>query len=458
MIRVYNTLTGQKEDFSPISPPRVTMYVCGPTVYGPAHIGHAKTYIVFDVVRRYLEYRGYDVEYVVNITDVDDKIIARSNASGEPWNELAERYAREFLEEMDELNVLPASKYPRASGNIHEIIADVLKLVESSHAYVVDGDVYFRVESDPDYGKLSGRRLSEMRAGARVEVDERKEHPMDFALWKAAKPGEPYWESPWGRGRPGWHMECTTMSTRNLGPQIDVHGAGADLIFPHNENEIAQSECLTHKVPFVRYWMHSGLLQLEEEKMARSVGNVLSVPGILDRFGADAFRWYVLSTLYRRSVAYSEEAIEFAARTVRRVSSAAALAPADAKPDLGHYAEQRSAFEAAMDDDFNTPQALAVLSDLAREASRLGSSGEDPSPPAALLREFGDVLGLRLEVGAAERARNAEPFIDLLVEVRGELRRAKQYALADRVRERLRELGIALEDVPGGETRWRAEE
>ncbi|MDP9382705.1 MAG: cysteine--tRNA ligase [Chloroflexota bacterium] len=453
MLHIYNTLSRREEPFETIEPGVVRMYVCGPTVYASSHIGHALSYIVFDVVRRYLEYKGFNVRHVQNFTDVDDKIINRSRELGIPWDELSARYSDEFLRDMDALNVKRAHEYPRASAVIEDIVADIARLIEMGNAYPLDGDVYFRVLSDPDYGKLSHRRLDEMNAGARVEVDERKEHPMDFALWKGAKPGEPAWDSPWGPGRPGWHIECTSMSTRSLGPQLDIHGGGNDLIFPHHENEIAQSEQLTGKAPFARYWMHNGWLLLNNEKMAKSEGNVLSIDNVVEKYGADAYRIFVLSSHYRRPLNFSEEAVVSAATVAERLATA--VEGAEVGADTTAYAEDRAEFEAAMDDDFNTSRALAVLYRLATESNRLRSSEQDESGAASLLRELGSVLGLRLERWEVS-AVGVEPFVDLLVQIRKELRGAKQFALADRVRDGLRELGVSVEDSPQG-TKWRFE-
>jgi cysteinyl-tRNA synthetase len=452
VLRIYNTLSRRKEPFEPLDPREVRMYVCGPTVYAPAHIGHGMSYVVFDVARRYLEYRGYGVRHVQNFTDVEDKIIRRARETGEPWDQLSARYARDFLRDMRLLNVLPAHEYPRASEVIEPIIRDIERLIEVGGAYPLDGDVYFRVRSATRYGKLSGRKLDELRAGARVEADERKEDPMDFALWKAAKPGEPSWDSPWGPGRPGWHIECTTMNRCALGDQIDLHGGGNDLIFPHHENEIAQTETLTGKEPFSRVWMHNGQLQMDEEKMSKSIGNVLSIPNLVERYGADAFRWFVLSSHYRRPLNFTPEAIESAATAVARVAAAA-------RDDGGERGEgepegRRAAFEAAMDDDLNTPVALSVLVELSRDVNRARASGAHAGGAAALLRELAGVLGLALEERAVEGARDIGPFVDLLLEVRGQLRDARQYALADRIRDRLAELHVALEDTPEG-VQWR---
>ena len=455
MLRIYNTLTRQKEIFVPLDPSKVRMYVCGPTVYGAAHIGHAMSYIVFDVVRRYLEYSGYRVRHVQNFTDVDDKIIRRAQEAGEPWDHLSRRYADEFLHDMDSLNVVPAHAYPRASEMIEHIAADVTRLIELGHAYEQDGDVYFRVLSDPTYGQLSHRRLDEMHAGARVEVDERKEHPMDFALWKSSKPGEPAWESPWGAGRPGWHIECTSMSRRALGDQVDIHGGGNDLIFPHHENEIAQSEQLTGKRPFAKYWMHNGFLQFgeggndTESKMARSVGNVIPISEVVRKYGADGYRLFVLSSHYRRPLSVSDEAMSAAAIAAKRL--AAAAQSGQPSSDTGAYASHRVEFATAMDDDFNSSRALAVLYELATETNRLNARRADAGAAVSLLRELGTALGLRLEppttgdlpAGAQELIREREQH-----------RSARQFAEADHLRAQLLAMGVVVEDTTQG-TKWR---
>ncbi|HAZ31936.1 MAG TPA: cysteine--tRNA ligase, partial [Dehalococcoidia bacterium] len=307
-MKIYNPISGQKEEFAP-GGDEVKMYVCGVTPYSSCHIGHAMSYIIFDVVRRYLEFRGYKVRHVQNFTDIDDKIIARANALDIPAHELTGRLIDEYFEDMDALNIKRADVYPRATEEIPDIIRAVQGLIDKGRAYERNGDVYFRVQSTGDYGKLSHRDLDEMSVGARVKVDEAKEYPLDFALWKAAKPGEPRWESPWGGGRPGWHIECSVMSLKYLGNTLDIHGGGQDLIFPHHENEIAQSEAFTGVVPFVKYWMHNGLLQLDQDKMSKSLGNLITVRELLQRFSADAFRLFVLSSYYRSPLSYSDEGL-----------------------------------------------------------------------------------------------------------------------------------------------------
>ena len=327
MLRVYNTLTHKKEEFQTLEPDVVKMYVCGPTVYSDAHIGHAMSAIVFDVVRRYLEYRGYTVKHVMNFTDVDDKIINRANALGVDPYQLAESYIQAFRKHLEDLNIKPATLNPRATQDMPQIISMIRELGENGFAYETGGDVYFRVTKDADYGKLSGRKIEDMQAGSRIDVDERKENPMDFALWKTAKPGEPAWDSPWGKGRPGWHIECSAMNLSHLGEQIDIHGGGNDLVFPHHENEIAQTEAYTGK-QFARYWMHNGMLQLQGEKMSKSLGNLVTIDDFLSRHEADSLRMMVLGGSYRAPLSYSDDIIDAAERGLDRLRSALKAAPA----------------------------------------------------------------------------------------------------------------------------------
>ncbi len=459
-MKIFNTLTAQKEEFVPYGDP-VKMYVCGVTPYSEAHVGHAMSAIVFDTVRRYLEFRGYRVHYVQNFTDIDDKIIDRSNRLGIPAMDLAERYIGEFYVDLAALHIKPATSYVRATSEIDGIIRIIQGLIDKGFAYVVDGDVFFRVTRDPDYGKLSHRSLDDLEAGARVEVDPRKETPMDFALWKAAKPGEPSWPSPWGPGRPGWHIECSAIVLDHLGPQIDIHGGGADLIFPHHENEIAQSESSTGLVPFVKYWMHNGLLQLGSEKMSKSLGNLVTIKEALAQFSADALRAFVLTSHYRRPLTYTEDGVAAAERGVARLR--AAVTPRSSSGDVvnepADLADARrraaTAFVDAMDDDFNTPSALANLFDLAREINRAREAGvpaEGFAGAQSTLLQLAGVLGLTLE--EPRENLGAKPFIELLLSVRQDLRQAKQYEMADRIRRGLEDLGIVIEDRPGGST-WR---
>lgn len=461
-LRVYNTLTRQKEDFIPVQPGEVRMYVCGPNLYGPAHVGHAMSYIVFDTIKRYLQYRGYRVRHVQNFTDIEDRIIETAHSHGISVRELADQYIARFYAEMDALNIERADHSPRATEVIPKMIEIIQTLIEKGYAYEVDGDVYFRVTRFPNYGKLSNRSLDQMEAGARVEVDPRKEHPMDFALWKASKEGEPAWDSPWGKGRPGWHIECSAMSMQFLGEQLDIHGGGQDVIFPHHENEIAQSEAYTGKAPFAKYWIHNALLRLREgeEKMTRHLGNFISVEEALQKHSADAIRLFILSAHYRSPLTWKEESVRAAERgaeklrvALRDYSGSPQTSPGDALCEEAEAA--RREFIAAMDDDFNTPRAVAQVFDLARMINQARDSGAPADSIAyaqGILHELTGVLGLTMKglAGPTE----AEPFIALLAEVRNELRQAKQWALADRIRDGLAELGVILEDGPEGTT-WK---
>ncbi|MBI2321276.1 MAG: cysteine--tRNA ligase [Chloroflexi bacterium] len=456
-MRVQNTLTGQKEPFQPAGDV-VRLYVCGPTPYDTAHVGHAMAYVVFDAVRRYLEYRGYRVRHVQNFTDIDDKIIQRAQRLGIVPQELAERYVGAFFADMDALNVRRAHVYPRATGEIPAIVEMIEALIAKGNAYVVDGDVYFRVRTASDYGKLAHRSLDDLEAGARVEVDERKEDPLDFALWKSAKPGEPSWPSPWGPGRPGWHIECSAMSLRHLGWPIDLHGGGHDLIFPHHENEIAQSECFLGREPFVRYWLHNGLLRLGEQKMSKSLGNLVTIRELLERVTADGARLFLLSSHYRSPLTFTDEAVAAAERGAERLRQA--LRPGGSAAGavfegLGAaMAATVERFESAMDDDFNTPPAVAALFDLAREINRARDEGRDVEEAQETLRELGGVLGLTLRAPAEAKGGEVSPLVDLLLAVRAELRAQRQWALADRIRDELGRLGVVVEDHPEGST-WR---
>jgi cysteinyl-tRNA synthetase len=454
-MQVFNSLSGKKEEFQPRGDV-VTMYVCGINPYDDAHIGHALSYIFFDVVRRYLEYRGYKVKHVQNITDIEDNIIATANLRGMTVRELTQKYVERYDEDMAALNVRPAHIYPRAMGEIDKMIEIVQGLIEKGFAYAVDGNVYFRVRSMPDYGKLSHRTLDSMMAGARVEAGEEKEHPMDFILWKESKPGEPSWDSPWGQGRPGWHIECSAMSIKYLGEQIDIHGGGQDVVFPHHENEIAQSESFTGKKPFVKYWLHNGLLQMGEEKMSRSVGNLITIREALQKYSSDAIHIFVLSSYYRSPLTYTGEALEAAERGTDRLRQAVSRDDSGGKPTGEMVAESyKEQFIAAMDDDFNTPQALAVLFDLAHDINRAGEAGYGVNDTQKMLKELGGVLGLTFKK-PEEAPLDAElqEQINKLIKDRTAARKRKNWQLADEIRNRLGELGIALEDTPAG-TVWK---
>ncbi len=464
-LRVYNTLTRKKSEFETIEEGKVRMYVCGPTVYDSAHVGHAMSALVFDIVRRYLIYKGYDVQYVMNFTDVDDKIIDRAKRLGVDPFELAENYIDEFKSNLKDLNILPATEHPRATEEIDAIIEMVETLINKDAAYEVEGDVYFRVEKAKNYGKLSGRKLEEMNAGSRIRVDERKENPMDFAVWKSAKSGEPAWESPWGLGRPGWHIECSAMNLDHLGPQIDIHGGGNDLIFPHHENEIAQTEAITGK-PFARYWMHNGMLQLKGEKMSKSTGNLIPINEFVRDHTGDVMRLIVLSSHYRSPLTFNDEVIEANERAIERMlsakrpaSSGARGAPPEIIAKLDEQVETtHKSFLEAMDDDFNAAGALGTLFDLVRminQARAQNATDDELARAQNTFNELNEVLGLELKQpeGAVT---GADDFIDLLLKLRQELRDNKHYDLADHVRDELVNLGVVIEDTPQGST-WRWE-
>ncbi len=463
MLRIYNTLTRKKEDFQTLELNVVKMYVCGVTVYNDAHVGHAMFALVFDIIRRYLEYRGYKVKHVMNYTDVDDKIINRANQLKEDPLELAQRYIDDYAQNLKDLNILPAAINPRATQTMGEIQTMVKGLIEKGFAYAAsNGDVYFRVTKDPDYGKLSGRKLEDMQAGARVEVGEAKEHPMDFALWKAAKPGEPSWDSPWGKGRPGWHIECSAMNLKELGEQIDIHGGGNDLIFPHHENEIAQSESFTGK-QFARFWIHNGMLQLGGEKMSKSLGNIVGIREFLSKRDADVMRMLVLAGNYRAPLIFNDETLDAAEKSLERLKSGLRAARPDAKgipsgsaSELMSQAEAtQQSFTNAMDDDFNTPLALAAIHELVKAINTArdeGATDDQLKPAQFTLRELNSVLGLRLQ--EKKGSGDADKFIDLLVEVRSEVRKQKLWSLSDQIRDKLKSLGVTIEDSKEGTT-WR---
>jgi len=463
MIRLYNTLTRKKEDFETLEPNLVKLYVCGVTVYNDAHVGHAMSALVFDIVRRYLEYRGYTVKHVMNYTDVDDKIIRRANELGEEPLQLSQRYIEDYARDLENLNVLPATSNPQVSKTMPLIIEFIQGLIKKEAAYAApNGDVYFSVTSDDDYGKLSARKLDDMQAGARIEVEEAKDHPMDFALWKAAKPGEISWDSPWGKGRPGWHIECSAMNLAELGEQIDIHGGGNDLIFPHHENEIAQTESYTGK-QFARYWIHNGMLQLGGEKMSKSLGNIVSIKEFLSKRDADVMRMLVLSGNYRAPLIFNDETQDTAEKNLERLK--AALRPASSSAN-GLSAETDSAlasqadstkesFVNAMDDDFNTPLALASLYELVKAINTARDNGANDKhlkPAQSMLRELTDVLGLRL----AEKTGSSddEAKVLALIEERNEARKNKQWARSDEIRDQLKDMGVTIEDSKDG-TKWR---
>jgi cysteinyl-tRNA synthetase len=450
-MKIHNTLTGKTEEFVSTNG-KVNMYVCGITPYSASHIGHAMMSVIFDVVRRYLEFKGFDVRHIQNFTDIDDKMITAANKMGIEVTELAEQNIADYLAEMDALNVTRAHAYPRATDEIEQITEIISKLIEKGYAYSVDGDVYFRVRRDEDYGKLSHRDLDSLLAGARVEIDERKEDVMDFALWKSQKPGEPAWESPWGPGRPGWHIECSAMSLKYLGESIDIHGGGQDLIFPHHENEIAQSESFTDQVPFSRFWMHNGMLRLGEDKMSKSIGNIVTVGEALSNFSPDALRLFFLNSQYRGPLTYTEENVASQERALERLKNAVRPAPSGSNGTVIDAGSFKDRFVEAMDDDFNTPRALASMFDLVREINRCKDDGADVSDAQDTLRELSGILGVSLD--DTSESSDAGPFVQLLVDIRTELRTARQFEIADSIRDRLSGLGVTIEDSPEG-TDWR---
>jgi cysteinyl-tRNA synthetase len=464
-MRIFNTLSRKKEEFQTLEPGKVRLYVCGVTVYNKAHVGHAMSALVFDILRRYLQYRGFDVKHVTNFTDVDDKIIDRANQLHVDPAQLAEGYITELKEQFKALNVLPATAYPRATEEMDTIIEMIRKLVEKECAYPAGGDVYFRVQRDKEYGKLSNRRIQDMKSGARIEIGEKKEDPLDFALWKAAKPGEPAWKSPWGQGRPGWHIECSAMNLSHLGEQIDIHGGGNDLIFPHHENEIAQTESLTGK-PFARYWVHNGMMTFSGEKMSKSVGNVVTIEEFLKEHSADALRLMILNSGYRNPLTFSEEVVAQAESALDRLRSALrpALPGASGAPQASQQAlavqlkKTKEGFLACMDDDFNSAGALGMIFDLVRQVNQVradGGTDVELADAQKELRTLLDVFGLEIEKSGSDRA-DAGPFIELLIELRKKLRAKKLWELSDAIREDLEKLGVILEDSKEGTTwRWR---
>ena len=434
-MRLYNTLSRSVEELV-VEDNTVNMYVCGITPYAPSHLGHAMCAVVFDVIRRYLEYKGYKVTFIQNFTDIDDKMIIAAHDEGIKVSELAERNIQAYLSELDRLNVLEASEYPRATEEIDSIIQVITDLIGKGYAYEISGDVYFRVKQDEDYGKLSRRNIA------------------DFALWKSQKPREPAWDSPWGPGRPGWHIECTAMSLTYLNNKIDIHGGGQDLVFPHHENEIAQSESYTGIEPFARYWMHNGTLGYGEEKMSKSLGNVFSIGEALKVFSPDAIRMFFLSSHYRTPLVFSSESVKGQQRAIERLKSA--VTSNSGEGEVLKTSSYREKFEAAMDEDFNTPIAFSVIFDLARDINRESSNGLNVASAQDLLSELVKVLGITLETDNSKSDGDIAPYLDLLLEVREGLRNKKQFELSDQIRDRLVELGVSIEDTSAG-ARWKLE-
>ncbi|QWL04663.1 cysteine--tRNA ligase [Shewanella indica] len=457
MLKIYNSLSRQKEEFKPINPGKVGMYVCGVTIYDLCHIGHGRTFVSFDMIVRYLRYAGYQVNFLRNITDVDDKIIKRANENGESCDSLTERLIGQMHQDFDALNMLRPDMEPRATLHIAEIIEMVEALIARGHAYVADdGDVLFSVASFPEYGKLSGQNLEQLQAGARVEVDEHKRDPMDFVLWKMSKPGEPTWDSPWGPGRPGWHIECSAMNSKHLGLHFDIHGGGSDLQFPHHENEIAQS-CCAHDTPYVNYWMHTGMVMVDKEKMSKSLGNFFTIRDVLAHYDAETVRYFLLSGHYRSQLNYSEDNLKQARAALERIYTA--LKDLDLNVTAAPAEEYVERFKAAMDDDFNTPEAYSVLFEIVREINRL--KGVDMAAASALgvsLKQLADVLGIVSSTPEAffkgEGSDDEVAEIEALIAERNRARAEKDWPAADVARNRLNELGVVLEDGPQG-TSWR---
>jgi cysteinyl-tRNA synthetase len=473
MLKVYNTLTRRKEIFQPVKAGEVSIYCCGVTPYNHPHIGNARPFVTWDVIRRYFAKLGYKVRYVQNFTDVDDKIIRAANAEKTTWKEISDRYIASYFQSMDALNVHRADVYPRVSETIPEIIAMVKTLVEKGYAYPLDGDVYFSVEKFKEYGKLSGRKLEDMQAGARIEVNESKHHPMDFALWKAAKPGEPSWESPWGQGRPGWHIECSAMSLKYLGKTFDFHGGGSDLIFPHHENEIAQSQaCIGDTHSFARYWLHNGFITINDEKMSKSKHNFFTVPDILKKYSGETVRFFILQKHYRSPLDFSDERLQEAQAGLERLQHAndcaAELSLQNGEADTAQALLQKAeacqaGFREAMDDDFNTALAIGYMFDLAKEiniyyqavvndGAAFAKAGF--AKAKAVYDEMAEVIGIFETETATQDDGLVDGLMECILSIRQEARAKRDWATADKIRDGLDKIGIVIEDSPHG-ARWK---
>lgn len=459
-MKIYNTLTRKKEDFKPLDEGEVKMYSCGPTVYNYFHIGNARPFIIFDTLRRYLEYKGYNVKFVQNFTDIDDKMIKRANEKGIEVHELAQKFIDEYFKDAKGLGIKEATLHPKATENIDAIIEIIKKLEENGFAYNVDGDVYFSTRNFKEYGKLSHQSIEDLEIGSRVEVDTKKRDALDFVLWKKHKSGEPYWESPWGKGRPGWHIECSAMANKYLGETIDIHSGGQDLIFPHHENEIAQSEAASGK-PFARYWMHNGFINVDNEKMSKSKGNFFTVRDIVKEFDYEVIRFFMLSAHYRNPINFSGNLLEQAKSGLDRIytcidnleylnqNAAKSDISDDEKEIAKRLDELKDNFIKAMDDDLNTADAIAAIFDMVRESNtniNAGSSAEIIKKASSLLRELGEVLG----IGTKKREKNIDREIQELIERRQQARKEKNWKEADEIRDRLKEMGITLQDTPQG--------
>ena len=473
MLKVYNTMTRSKEEFKPLKEGEASIYCCGVTPYNHPHIGNARPFVTWDVIRRYLAHKGYKVRYIQNFTDVDDKIIRTANEEGVKWSDISGRYIDAYFKAMDALNVKRADIYPRVSETIPDIIAMVQKLVDKGYAYAVDnGDVFYRVEKFAGYGKLSGRKLEDMQAGARIDVDERKEHPMDFALWKAAKPGEPSWDSPWGKGRPGWHIECSTMSLKYLGEKFDFHGGGSDLIFPHHENEIAQSQaCIGDEHSFAQYWLHNGFITIHNEKMSKSKNNFFTVKDILAEYPGEVVRFFILQTHYRSPLDFSDERLKEAQTSLNRLAQSKGfmdelLAKTGSSDTAKELAEKAAAyvqeFHEAMDDDFNTALAISQIFALSKDINiyyqdvmnkGIAFDSENFAKVAECYKLMTGIIGI-FEQDEAADDELANKLMDLIINIRQDARKEKNWALADKIRDELKEAGVILEDTPNG-VRWK---
>lgn len=478
-LTVFNTMTREKSVFQPVKEGEVSIYVCGVTPYNHPHIGNARPFVTWDTIRRYLSHVGYKVTYIQNFTDVDDKIINTSNGEGVAWNVISDRYIDAYYDVMDALHVRRADVYPRVSTHMEEIIAMISTLIDNGYAYAVDGDVYYRVEKFEHYGKLSGRTLDDMEAGARVDVDDRKENPMDFALWKAVKPGEPFWESPWGQGRPGWHIECSAMSQKYLGEEFDFHGGGSDLIFPHHENEIAQSEGCSEHHPAVRYWVHNGFITINQEKMSKSLNNFFLVKDILEQYSADALRFFLLSTHYRSPLDFSDERLDEATKAIERFqtvinnllyleSRPAGNCEIEATELLTNARSYLEEFEAAMSDDFNTALATAPIYGLAKEINIYYQSVQscDGTVCHSTIGEVKEIFKLMLDIlglledgwkGQESSTEEYNQLMEVILNIRQCARDQKQWGIADSIRDELANIGIVIEDSPQG-ARWKKRE
>ena len=458
MLQIYNTLSRKKEVFKPITSNKVGLYVCGITIYDRCHIGHARTYVAFDIIARYFKYLGYDLTHVRNITDVDDKIIKRANENGESCEALTLRMTEQMYQDFDDLNIMRPDIAPTVTGHMDEIIALVERLIERNHAYVAtNGDVMFDVSSYKNYGQLSLQNLDMLQAGSRVDVDEAKRSPLDFVLWKMAKPDEPSWDSPWGKGRPGWHIECSAMNSKHLGEHFDIHGGGSDLQFPHHENEIAQS-CCAYDTPYVNYWMHGGMVQVNKEKMSKSLNNFFTLRSVLDEYDAESVRFFLTSSHYRSQLNYSQDNLTQARASLERIYTALRdVTPIEVALAGNEYVQR---FEKAMNDDFNCPEAMPVLFELAKEINRIKATDiEEAGKLAFVLISLGEVLGIAqnspedfLQGGSADTGEAAE--IEALIVQRNEARANKDWAMADDARDKLAAMNVILEDS-AGKTTWR---